>query len=407
MRNGLRFAAVVAMACGAMTCTGLSMAADQPQISKSIVKQLKAAQDAEQAKHYDEALNDVNQAKAVAGEKTPYDNFVINGLLIKIYQGQNNQADLVKTLEATAQSQYATPEQQKTFYSFVAGYYYQTKDYNKAIDSAQEAQKHGAAGDPKLADLIANSYFLTNRFKEAAQAEQEIVSKQDKPDETTLTKLWQFDQKAGDQAGADKAIDRLVALYPKPEYWSNALVSLTKMDVKDSHLQLNIYRLKKDVGAMRQPGEYADMAVLALDQGYPGETVTILQDAFQKNVFVEQRDKDRNQHLLDGAKGRAQQDQQQLGKTEPADGNGLVQLGAAYMSYGQNDKAITYINKGLQQGGLKSADEANLLLGIAQFKAKNTAEAQKAFEKVAASSNPGYARLGKLWQLHAGAGRGA
>ena len=72
-------------------------------------------------------------------------------------------------------------------------------------------------------------------------------------------------------------------------------------------------------------------------------------------------------------------------------------------TYGQNDKAVSYITKGIQKGGLKSTEEANLVLGIAQLKAKNTAEAQKSFDKVATSQNPGYARLGKLWALHAGA----
>ncbi len=40
---------------------------------------------------------------------------------------------------------------------------------------------------------------------------------------------------------------------------------------------------------------------------------------------------------------------------------------------------------------------------MAQLKAKNNAEAVRAFEKAAASSAPAYARLGKLWALHAGA----
>jgi hypothetical protein len=35
-----------------------------------------------------------------------------------------------------------------------------------------------------------------------------------------------------------------------------------------------------------------------------------------------------------------------MDKSEPADGNGLVQLGAAYMSYGQYDKALANIQKG-------------------------------------------------------------
>jgi hypothetical protein len=40
---------------------------------------------------------------------------------------------------------------------------------------------------------------------------------------------------------------------------------------------------------------------------------------------------------------------------------------------------------------------------MAQLKAKNTAEAVRAFDKVANSGGPDYGRLGKLWALHAGA----
>jgi hypothetical protein len=73
------------------------------------------------------------------------------------------------------------------------------------------------------------------------------------------------------------------------------------------------------------------------------------------------------------------------------------------LSYGQTDKAVAAISKGIAKGSLKYPEEANLLLGIAQLRSHNAAEAQRAFEKVGASSNTGYARLGKLWALHAGA----
>jgi len=197
-----------------------------------------------------------------------------------------------------------------------------------------------------------------------------------------------------------------VTYYPKPEYWANALAPLVRMDIKDAHLQLNVYRLMNDVGVLKLPSDYAEMAEIALDAGYPGETQAILQQAFSKNVFVEQRDKDRYQHLLDGAKQRAASDQAQLAEAEHTaesapTGAALVQVGAAYISYGQNDKAITAITKGIAKGGLKSPDEANLLLGLAQLRQRNNAAAQQAFDKVASSSNNGYARLGKLWSLRA------
>jgi cytochrome c-type biogenesis protein CcmH/NrfG len=404
MRNRVKFIAVMASVCAGAGSFSATFAADQPAgpaVSRSVAKQLKAAQEAIGQKHFDEALAKVNEAKAVSGEKTAYDNYVFNVILIQAYQGKNDIPDLVTTLGSAAQSQYANADQQRTWYKFIAQYYYQQKDYPRSLDAAEQAQHRGAT-DSDTMGLIAKAQYQSGKYKEAEQSQAEIVAKQERPDEDSLKLMWQFAIKAQDDAAAARALEKLVALYPKPDYWANALAPLVRMDIKDAHLQLDVYRLMNDVGVLRLPTDYAEMAEIALDQGFPGETVSILQEAFQKNIFIEQRDKDRYQHLLEGAKQRAASDQQSLGKSDPPDGNGLVQLGAAYMSYGQFDKAASTINRGIQKGGLKSADEANLLLGIAELRSKNNTEAQRAFDKVAASSNPNYARLGKLWALHAG-----
>ncbi|HEY3730309.1 MAG TPA: hypothetical protein VGL28_03495 [Steroidobacteraceae bacterium] len=406
MRNRLKIVALLLSICGGVGLSGTAWAADQPagpQVSKAVAKPLKAAQDAIAAKKFDEALSKVREAQGASGEKSPYDSYVINILLVQIYQQKQDAGNLYPALQAAALSQYATPDQQKNWLKDIARYYYQQKDYAKALDIADQAVKHGA-NDPDTLLLIAKSQYLTAKYKEAAATMNDVVSKSEKPDEETLKLLWQFDLKAGDEAGASKAVERLVANYPKPEYWQNALASLVRMDIKDAHLQLNVYRLMNDVGVLKLPSDYAEMAEIALDAGYPGETVSVLQQAFAKNVFTEQRDKDRYQHLLDGAKQRAATDQANLANNErsaqnAANGDALVQIGGAYLSYGQPDKAVAAISKGIAKGSLKSPDEANVLLGIAQMRLHNAAEAQKAFDKVSSSSNSGYARLGKLWAL--------
>jgi tetratricopeptide (TPR) repeat protein len=411
MRNGLKFVPAIAnillLSLFAMPLTTVAvLSADQPTVSNKLAKPLKAAQDAMAAKNYDEAMAKIREAQAVP-EKTPYDNWVINTFLLKVYAAKQDMASEVPVIENLAQSQYTTPDQKKIYLKSVAQYYYQTKDYNKALETANEAVKAGAA-DNDVMGLIARSQYLTGKYKDAAVTMQDIVGKQEKPDEDSLKLLWQFCDKAGDKAGAAKAVEKLVAYYPKPEYWANALASLANADTKDSHLQLNVYRLMLDVGVLKRGIDYSDMAELSLDQGYPGETQSVLQKAFGENVFTEQRDKDRYQHLLDGAKQRAAADLASLPKQEQdataaPQGDKLVQVGAAYMSYGQNDKAIAAITKGIAKGSLKYPDEANLLLGIAQLRSHDAADAQRSFEKVGGSSNPGYARLGKLWALHAGA----
>jgi tetratricopeptide (TPR) repeat protein len=78
-------------------------------------------------------------------------------------------------------------------------YYFQEKDYNKALDAANEAVKAGA-NDLEMLNLIAKSQYLLGKYKEAAEATmQEVVGKQDKPDEDSLKLLWQFDLKANDK----------------------------------------------------------------------------------------------------------------------------------------------------------------------------------------------------------------
>jgi len=64
---------------------------------------------------------------------------------------------------------------------------------------------------------------------------------------------------------------------------------------------------------------------------------------------------------------------------------------------------VACITKGIAKGGLKSPEEANVLLGISQLRLKNTGEAQRAFVKAAGSRNAAYTQLGRLWALHAGA----
>jgi hypothetical protein len=400
MRNRLKFVAVLASLCAAGALSGVALAADQPAVSKATAKILKAAQDALKDKKLDEALTHLKEAQAVP-DRTAYDNFVINQDLLYIYVQKQDYGAAAPILESTAQSQYATAEQQRTWLKALFAIEYQQKDYQKTVDIGEQLVKRGIT-DPETLSTIADSQNKLGKFKDAAGTVEQIVSHQEKPEEKLLLFQWNMYDKAKDDADAGKALERLLAYYPKPDYWLSALGSLLKMDIKDSHLQLNVYRLENDVGVLKRSADFADMAEIALDAGFPGETVAVLEEAFQKNVFTEQRDKDRYQHLLDGAKQRAATDQQGLGKTEPADGNGYVQLGAAYLSYGQYDKAVSNINKGIQKGGLKSTDEANLLLGIAQLREKNASEAQRAFDKVVTSANPGYARLGKLWALHAG-----
>jgi hypothetical protein len=166
----------------------------------------------------------------------------------------------------------------------------------------------------------------------------------------------------------------------------------------DDRLLLMTYRLMFQVGILKKGSDYTEMAQIALDQGNPGEAQTILEQAFAKNLYSDAHDKERSQRLLDKVRKSAAEDRATIGKQEKdasaaSSGDALVQVGAAYLGYGQPDKAVT------AKGNLKHADEAYMLLGIAQERSKNSAEAVRAFNR--ANSDPKYAQLAKLWALEA------
>ncbi len=260
--------------------------------------------------------------------------------------------------------------------------------------------------DSDIYTTIALSQMAQGENKEAAQTIQEFIDKQPKPEEKLLTFQWNAYNKANDSADAGKVVEQLVKYYPKPEYWMNALAPLLGTNIQDAHLQLDVFRLMNAVGALANPGDYSDMAGLALDQGYPGEAVSVLQRAFANQVFTDPRDVARYQQRLSGAQQRADADQKTLTQQtqqaqSAATGDALISIGAAYLSYGQTDKAIDLINQGIAKGNLKYPEQANLLLGMAELQAHKAAEAQRAFNKVETSSDEGYARLGKLWALYA------
>lgn len=145
------------------------------------------------------------------------------------------------------------------------------------------------------------------------------------------------------------------------------------------------------------------MAQIALDLGLAGEAQSILEQAFSKKLFTEQRDIDKNNRLLNLAKTTAAKEKAELAAKETAaksaaTGDDLVHVGAAYLGFGDNAKAVEALKAGIAKGKLTKPDQAGILLGIANLRANNKAEAEKAFRTVKA--DPTMTRIAKLWLLN-------
>lgn len=410
MRKTLSLAPVIAMALlaiGSLTPAGSALAADAkgPTVSRALAKPLKAAQDALGKKDWQGAIAKLNEADAISG-KTPYDQHLINEMRGFAYVRTGNYAEAAKNLEAGLNSGFLAQDDIPTRIRALAQISYQTKNYDKAIEYGNRAIRGGYA-DAEMYTLVGQAYYVQGDYKGTLKFMDNYVDSQvrrgETPKKQSLELILSSCVKLKDDNCTTGALERLVKYYPTPEYWKNIMYSLFRVDTDDRVL-LNTFRLAADVDAMTRGEEYTEMAQLAIEQGSPGEAVSILEKAFAKNIFTDARDKDKNQRLLDAAKKSAATDQAGLAKLEAeADkaktGGADIGLGKGYLSYGQYDKAAAAFQRGLTKGGLSDSAEAKLLLGIAQFKSGKKSDAIKSFNSL--KDDAKYARLAGLWAIHA------
>lgn len=401
---------VAAVAAAGLLAPAVVLAADNPppkqQNSPKAGKLIKEAHDDLTAKKFSEGIAKLREAEGTAG-KNAYDQHTINDLLGYAYAHTNDYAGAAKAWEAELDDGFTSQAEENAHIRALAEIYYQLKNYDKAIEYGQRAIK-GGFGVAETPKLVGQAYYLKGDWKGTLKFEEGLVDAAIKsgssPSSDSLQFVLSSCVKLEDTACQTRALEKLVTYYPKPDYWANLLFGLMKETAASDANTLEVYRLMADVDVLKSADQYSEMAQLAQDAGSPGEAVRILQRGFEKNVFTEQRAKEKNQRLLEKAKQASANDQATLDKAlKEADasptGGKNSGMGVAYLSYAQYDKAVDQLNKAVTKGSLRNPAETQLLLGIADLKAGHKEDAVKAFKAV--KGDPVLERLASLWILHA------
>lgn len=400
-------AAAVALAVGGVTVSTSVVAQEKETVSKGAAKALKAVQDAANAKKWDEVIAKANEAKALPNI-TQFDKYVIAQFETQAYASKQNYAKAAEAIEAQLETGKGSAADQAKNQKILTTVYYQVKNYPKAAETGLKTIKAGTA-DNETYTLVAQSYYLQGKYQDTVKFLNDYVADQEKrgqsPKEQTLQLISDSYTKLNNNEGATTVLEKLVSYYPKPNYWNNLLYTLMRSEGNNDRTTLNIYRLMLDTNTLKQASDFTEMAQLAVESGTPCEAQRVLEKGVAENVFADQREKDRNARLLDTAKKACANDQAGIAKFETEakaapSGEADVRLGQAYLSFDQYDKAAEAIQRGIGKGQLKSPEEAQILLGIAQLKQKKADEATKAFRAVK-GSDAKLTRLANLWALHA------
>jgi hypothetical protein len=363
-------------------------------------KPLKDAGDALKAKRYADAAAKVREADN-APNKTAAEQAVIDRMRFAIAVPAGD----ISTEVALVSAGKLPAADQLRLVQAIAGQYYTQRDYTNAATWTQRYFKEGGT-DPQMRAILLQSYYLAGDCGNVSRLLAGDLSEDTgrAPPEDQLQMLYGCYLKSKDYAGQALALERLVAYYPKREYWADLLSRIERKPGFSDRLSLDVYRLKLATGLVTTTSDYMEAAQMALGDDYTAEAKKIVDQGYAAKILGSGTDVERQKRLADLAAKRYAEGQAALAKAEADanashEGNELVTLGYNYVGYGQAAKGISLMEQGIKKGGLRRPEDAKLHLGIAYLQAGQKAKAQQILKTVGGTD--GAADLARLWSLQA------
>jgi len=350
-----------------------------------------------------EALAKVREAEAVAG-RSAAEQLMIDRMKGAAAQRAGDNGAAIQAFESAFPKVSGSEAAQVA--ESLAFAYSQAKDWGKTSQWIQKAQSLGA-GSTQLKQLQAyvqgqsGDFGAIARDASAAIAAAEQAGR--RPDEGDLLRLADAQGRTGNPAGQTATLEKLVAHYPKKDYWSIYLGRVQRKSGFSDRFALDLMRLKLATGVLNKTDEFMEMSQLALQAGYPAEGKDIVERGFAAGALGSGAEADRHKRLRElaskqEAEARTSIEQRAAAAAAAKDGNDLVQIGYAYVTMGQADKGLQLIEQGIAKGGLKRPEDAKLRLGLAMLKTGHLkAKAIQTLRSV--HGTDGGADLGRLWAM--------
>lgn len=365
--------------------------AQQQTVSPKVSKPLSEAHAAITAEKWDEGMKLLRQAQSIDG-RTDYDNHQIDEMMAFVQVRQGDYQNAAVNFERGLNSPYFAADRIDERLRVLVQLNYEIKNYTKAVEFGNRLLANIKTPDSELRSMVGRAQYLGGDYKGAVQSMDRAIEEAkatNKPvNETWLQVQLSSYVEMKDNAGVLSSLERLSIQFPKKKYWDDLFRILRRQSDADQRVQFNVYRLMFDAGLLQEPEDYVQSARIALRLGIPGEAVAMLEQGKTRNVFTGETEEERGRQVMQEAKEAAAADRKTLTALEQEaraskNGEADVQLGIAFMSYGQYDKAVEAIQRGQKKGGLKHGSEADLVLGRSLFKLDRKSEAEAAFQRAA------------------------
>ncbi|KPF53115.1 hypothetical protein D621_10490 [beta proteobacterium AAP51] len=387
----------------ALVTAGCLTAASAQGLRPEVGKPLQQAGELLKANKAKEALAKVREAEGVAGI-TAAERQTIDAMKAAAAQRAGDWAAAIAPLEALAGrasgaqlGQYA--EQLASAYAQLRNNAKATEWMNKAIaagnNSATIKQLQGylreASGD----------FAAVARDAAAAVAAAEQAGR--RPEESDLLRLADAQNRTNNAAGYASTLGKLLANYPKKDYWNLYLGRLPRKAGFADRFLIDVLRLRLASGTLTRTEDYMELAQLAMQQGLPTEATRVVDLGYKAGVLGTGPEAARHQRLRDLALKESAElkDKLPVQATEAAgfkEGDGLVRVGSSFVAMGEVDRGIALIQQGISKGNLKRPEDARLRLGLAQLQSPKTRAAGVQTLR-GVKGTDGAADIARLWLI--------
>jgi hypothetical protein len=373
------------------------------QVRAEVGKPLQQAGDLLRAGKAKEALAKAREADAVGG-KTPAEQLLIDRMKAAAAQRAGDFPAAIAALESLHDKVGGAEKGQIA--EQLASAYAQTRNNAKATEWMNKAIAAGnnSATIKQLQGFLQASsgdYAAIARDAQAAVSAAEQAGR--RPEEGDLLRLADAQQRTGASGGYIGTLEKLLAYYPKKDYWNAYLGRLPRKAGFADRFAVDVLRLRLASGTLSKTEDFMELAQLSLQAGLPGEAVRVIDQGYKANALGTGPEAARHQRLRDLAQKQLAESKAGISAkaTEAAaekTGDEAVKVGYAMVTQGDVDAGIKLIEQGIAKGGLKRPEDAKLRLGMALLQqGKSRDRAVRTLRSV--SGADGGAEIARLWTV--------
>ena len=360
----------------------------QAAVSPAVGNALNDARAKAGARNYSGAVAAARQALASA--KNGEEKGKSLEMLAYIYNVSGNRSGAADTLESMIASGQISGGQVATKRKEICTLRYQAQQWDQAIRACADSS------------LVAQIYFQQRNYAKAAQVLRKSIGGGSTPSKSVLQTLARCYFEMRDAAGTQWANEQMVTYYPEARYWTDLLTVVQNKVRNNTRYDLDVLRLREATGTIKTPSGVMEMAQLALQLQLSAEAKTSLDRALAAGQIGKGQDTPREMRLVTMARTQDKASAgtlaaRQASATSTPTGEDDVRIGEILAYSGKADQGIASIQQGIAKGALKDPVEAQLRLGLAQFKAGKKDAALRTL--AGAKGKSPFEDIARLWSI--------